>query len=46
LVTQYAPDVQAIDFDFFFAASDGAAETAIATTATAPNSKIRDNDFI
>jgi hypothetical protein len=50
-VTQDAPRVQAAGFAaafavFFFAASDEAAERAIATTATVPTSRIFANDFM
>jgi hypothetical protein len=46
LETQAAPGVQAFGAAFFFAASDGAADTAMATTETAPISKIRAIDFM
>jgi hypothetical protein len=47
LETQAAPGVQAFAAaDLFFAASDGAADTAMATIETAPTIKIRAIDFM
>jgi len=47
LETQDAPVVQAAGFAiFFFAASEEAADTAIARTATTPTSDIRANVFM
>jgi hypothetical protein len=46
LETQDVPAVQADGFAIFFFASDGADDTAMATTATALTSKNCENDFM